>query len=96
VQNLALTMALIALSFNSQFSIIVYSYIFGLVISLECTAFVAAIRVPAIRRLACGIDPEEDSVEDMVPVPVPQQSTGPEKSMGDGDHDDTLEVASRA
>jgi len=72
VQNLALTLALVALSFNNKFSIVVYSYIFGLVICIECLVFVGFTRMPYIRRHACGVDPED--VEE--PQPVPNVSVG--------------------
>lgn len=72
VQNLALTLALIALSFNNKFSIVVYSYIFGFMICTECLFFVILTRVPYIRRHACGVDPTD--VDE--PQPLPNVSTG--------------------
>lgn len=59
VQNLALTMALIALSFQNKFSIVVYSYVFGFVICIECALFAALARWRVLRTPLCGVDPSE-------------------------------------
>mmetsp|Transcript_38998 Transcript_38998/g.96701 ORF Transcript_38998/g.96701 Transcript_38998/m.96701 type:complete len:176 (-) Transcript_38998:170-697(-) len=68
VQNLALTLALIALAFDNQFSIVVYSYIFGFVICFECLLFTVFVRWSVVRVPLCGVDPSE--LELPLPVPV--------------------------
>mmetsp|Transcript_5429 Transcript_5429/g.12948 ORF Transcript_5429/g.12948 Transcript_5429/m.12948 type:complete len:386 (-) Transcript_5429:229-1386(-) len=70
VQNLALTLALIALAFDNQFSIVVYSYIFGFVICFECLLFTVFVRWSVVRVPLCGVDPSELEL----PLPVPTVS----------------------
>lgn len=81
MQNLALTLALISLSFNNKFSIVVYSYIFGLMICLECALFVLFIRIPIVRRLLCGFDPIYDIPAEAAPAAAP----GAEKELATAD-----------
>jgi hypothetical protein len=75
VQNLALTLALIALSFDNQFEIVVYSYVFGFVICLECAVFTVLVRWSRVRLALCGVDPTELEM----PMPVPMTSVSEEK-----------------
>lgn len=68
VQNLALTLALIALSFNNQFSIVVYSYVFGFVICIECAIFTVFARWSVVRLPLCGVDPSELEQPQVLPM----------------------------
>jgi hypothetical protein len=49
---------------------VVYSYIFGFVICIECAVFSAFARWSTVRMLLCGVDPSEVNMPQVLPKSI--------------------------